>query len=121
VRIESPTIKPPGTKVELLVVHPNTDGEWILLGEVRAASQHGRGRGPMIEIRLAPIDRDQREGFRQFIQTGKGVELPVVPQAPETPETPAAAVATQPARQRSPTFAAFFAEAQLQKKVTEDE
>ncbi len=70
-RIETALLKPVGTPVELLVVHPDSQEEWALFGEVSAASPQGRGRGPMIEIVLSPMDQAARDNFRQFVASGK--------------------------------------------------
>ncbi|MCC7380405.1 MAG: PilZ domain-containing protein [Deltaproteobacteria bacterium] len=75
-RIEAPVLKDVGTPVEVLVVHPATQEEWPLLGEVLHASEHGRGRGPMLEIAVADIGEEGRRAFRRYISSGRldGIE-----------------------------------------------
>lgn len=75
-RIEAPVLKEVGTPVEVLVVHPATQEEWPLLGEVLHASEHGRGRGPMLEIAVADIGEEGRRAFRRYISSGRldGIE-----------------------------------------------
>lgn len=70
-RIESPVVKPAGTPVELLIVHPDSDAEWSIFGSVVAASKHGRGRGPMLDIEMFALDRAGLENFKTFISTGR--------------------------------------------------
>jgi len=70
VKIESPVVRPVGSPVELLVVHPKTDEEWSLWGEVFAVRPRGRGNDPMLEIRMAKQTEAVIERFRRFIATG---------------------------------------------------
>lgn len=71
VRIETPILKPIGTPVEVVVIHPETQEEWALPGKVSTASEHGRGRGPMLEITLGDVDENKRLAFRRFITSGR--------------------------------------------------
>jgi hypothetical protein len=75
VRIETPVLKPVGTSVEVVVVHPASREEWVLRGHVLVSSETGRGRGPMLEVALADLSEDTRQAFRRFITSG----VPEVP------------------------------------------
>jgi len=70
-KIETPVLKAPGTPVEVVVVHPETQAEYSLMGQVVAASEHGRGRGPMIEVGLEEMSEAGRASFRSFITSGR--------------------------------------------------
>ena len=86
VKIESPVVRPVGTPVELLVVHPKTEAEWSLWGEVFAVHPRGRGNDPMLEIRMGRQDQQAVERFRRFIATGhapQGDDMP--PDADDMP------------------------------------
>jgi hypothetical protein len=72
VRIETPMLKKPGDPVELLVVHPNTSGEWSLRGRVARAIERRSGR-PVLEINLVGIDEATRGEFKGFVTTGQGM------------------------------------------------
>ncbi|MBI2375763.1 MAG: PilZ domain-containing protein [Deltaproteobacteria bacterium] len=71
VRIETPVLKPIGTPVEVLVVHPDTNVEWALPGKVKVASETGRGRGPMLEVEIDETSEDEKRRFREFVDTGR--------------------------------------------------
>lgn len=71
VRIETPVLKPVGTRVELVVVHPSTNAEWSMPGEVTLASETGRGRGPMLEIAVLGLTEEEHNRFRGFVQHGR--------------------------------------------------
>lgn len=71
VRIETPVLKPIGTKVELVVVHPSTNAEWSMPGEITLASETGRGRGPMLEIAVLGLTEEEHNRFRGFVQHGR--------------------------------------------------
>lgn len=73
VRIETPVPKPIGTPVELLVVHPNSQAEWILSGKVARATPLTRMGRPVLEIGLVGLGGDLKAAFRNFVATGRGM------------------------------------------------
>ena len=79
VKIESPVLKPVGSPVEVVVVHPVSREEWPLRGQVLTASEHGRGRGPMLEVQLADLGEQGRLAFRDYITSGRIEGFPVMP------------------------------------------
>ena len=72
VRIETAVVKPPGTVVELMVVHPQSQAEWILDGEILTVRPAIERSPAVIEIGLPGIDPALKEAFRSFIATGRG-------------------------------------------------
>lgn len=106
VRIETPVLKPVGTKVELVVVHPSTNAEWTMPGEVTLASETGRGRGPMLEIAVLGLTEEEHNRFRAFVQHGRSVTHDRVPSwsgsaRSSAPPPPVRASAPAPARRVS--------------------
>jgi hypothetical protein len=89
VKIETPVLHPPGTHVEIVVIHPVSRAEWARIGRVLSASQVGRGRGPMLEVGLDDLDDEARADFRHFISHGHR-------------DVPAAEPATQEIQARRP-------------------
>lgn len=73
VRIETPVPKPIGTPVELLVVHPNSQAEWILSGQVARATPLSRMGRPVLEIGLLGLGAELKSAFRNFVATGRGM------------------------------------------------
>lgn len=73
VRIETPIAHAIGEPVELLVVHPSSQAEWTLTGEVARTDEHGRGGRPVLEIGLIGLDAEARTAFRNFVATGQGM------------------------------------------------
>lgn len=73
VRIETPIAHAIGEPVELLVVHPSSQAEWTLTGEVARTAEHGRGGRPVLEIGLVGLDAEARTAFRNFVATGQGM------------------------------------------------
>jgi hypothetical protein len=73
VRIETPIIKPIGTRVELLVVHPSSQAEWVLEGSIATSNQNARGGRPVLEIELDNLGNDPKSEFRNFVATGRGM------------------------------------------------
>lgn len=73
VRIETPVPKPIGTPVELLVVHPNSQAEWILSGQVARATPLSRMGRPVLEIGLVGLGAELKSAFRNFVATGRGM------------------------------------------------
>ncbi len=71
IRIETAVAKPPGTVVEILVVHPRSSAEWVLDGEVLTVSPPFRGTHAVLEIALPGIDDALKEAFRAFVATGQ--------------------------------------------------
>ena len=72
VRIETAIAKPPGTVLELLVVHPQSHAEWVLDGEVLSVLPPRQGERVMLEIGLPGLDQALMEAFRTFVVTGRG-------------------------------------------------
>ncbi len=74
VRIETPVAQEDGTEVELLVVHPTSQAEWILEGYVaETKSKAERGKRPIIEINLVAVTSELKTIFRNFVATGRGM------------------------------------------------
>lgn len=73
VRIETPIVKPMGTTVELLVVHPGSQAEWILEGHIATTNENARGGRPVLEIELDHLDNELKADFRNFVATGRGM------------------------------------------------
>jgi hypothetical protein len=73
VRIETPILKPVGTPVELLVVHPSSQSEWILQGHIATTNENARGGRPVLEIELDDRTADLKSDFRSFVATGRGM------------------------------------------------
>ena len=65
--LPTPLLQPVGTEVSLLVVHPDSDQEFELVGAV-ARIQHGSPRG--LGIRLNHLSDEQRVAFRRFVESG---------------------------------------------------
>lgn len=68
-RLESPVDQPVGSAVEVIVVHPSTDAEWPLLGEVAGRSVARAGR-PLLDVRLTHVDTALRAAFRSYVASG---------------------------------------------------
>lgn len=73
VRIETPILKPIGSTVELLVVHPSSQAEWILEGHIATTNENARGGRPVLEIELDHLDGELKSDFRNFVATGRGM------------------------------------------------
>lgn len=83
--LATPVIKEAGAEVALIIIHPDTEEEYLLTGRVeRVCLDAPKG----MEISIPPLDVASKERFLRFIETGQspeGVEaLPAGP-APRAP------------------------------------
>ncbi len=65
--VSTPLVRPLGSEVALVVVHPSSDEEFELTGTV-ARIQEGPPKG--MGIRLTQFKAEEREAFARFIETG---------------------------------------------------
>lgn len=65
--VSTPLLRPIGSEVSLVVVHPASDEEFELYGTV-ARIQEGPPKG--MGIRLGGFEGEEREAFKRFIETG---------------------------------------------------
>ena len=74
-RIESPVVELPGTRVELVVVHPVSSAEWVLVADVLSAEGRSGTPTPVteLELRLCDLGPSLRARFRDFISNGRGL------------------------------------------------
>lgn len=63
----TPVLKPIGTRTQLIMVHPDTDEEFIIIGTViRVHLQSPKG----VEIHFHAVDDTLRSSFHRFIESG---------------------------------------------------
>ncbi len=113
-RVESPQVLTDFTTVELVVVHPKTDAEWIFSGTVLSQIFDDNQRINVIEIGLNDLSAKDRKKFQKFINTGNSnrpSNKKFTPAADEETPTP-----LQKPAQKRPAFAAFFDEFASSKK-----
>lgn len=89
--VSTPLVRPLGSEVSLVVVHPATDEEFELIGTV-ARIQEGPPKG--MGIRFSHFEGDEKESFKRFMDTGVAAlrwrtSAPTRPAVPEV-EPPAA-------------------------------
>ncbi len=94
VRIETPILKPVGTRVELLVVHPSSQAEWVLEGSIATTNQNARGGRPVLEIELDHLGTELKAEFRNFVATGRGMIEEDISMSMEVPSAIPSAVPT---------------------------
>ena len=103
------------TTVELIVVHPKTDAEWIFSGTVLSQIFDDNQRINVIEIGFNDLSAKDRKKFQKFINTGNSnrpSNKKFTPAADEETPTP-----LQKPAQKRPAFAAFFDEFASSKKL----
>lgn len=65
--VSTPLVRPLGSEVSLVVVHPASDEEYQLVGTV-VRIQEGPPKG--MGIRLSGFGGEEKEAFRRFVETG---------------------------------------------------
>lgn len=84
--IATPVLKETGAEVGLVIVHPDSEQEFMLVGRVeRVCDAKPKG----MEVCLQPMSLEARRQFRDFIRTGVGAEQSAAPEgwtrAPSVP------------------------------------
>ena len=70
--LECPRGQSVGMPVDIILVHPDSQSEWILSGEVVSASRKDNGFH-QIRIRLDELDGAGHKKFKTFVATGQGM------------------------------------------------
>ncbi|MBK8013413.1 MAG: PilZ domain-containing protein [Deltaproteobacteria bacterium] len=87
--IATPVLKETGAEVGLVIVHPDSEQEFMLVGRVeRVCDEKPKG----MEVCLQPLLPDERRQFRDFIKTGVSPERTTRPDggSPTTSTSPVA-------------------------------
>ena len=108
-KVESPQPVADLTPVELVLVHPKTEAEWIFTGTVLSDTGKNASGTIVLEVGLHDVTPQDKDAFKQFIRTGKPQNALSVAgtDVEEDDETPTP-LAKSP--KRRPTFASFFDE-----------
>lgn len=110
-KVESPQGLPELSPVELVLVHPETDAEWVFSGTILSVSPSSNAAVSVLELGLNDITTQRKSAFERFIRSGR-----LAPLRPKTlPERPpnqnsAIAASEAPAKPRRPIFSKFFDE-----------
>jgi len=114
-KVESPQRVDDLTSVELVLVHPKTEAEWIFTGTVLSDSGKNASGSVILEVGLNDVSAQDKDAFKEFIRTGRAQNISSSGQEIEQEEDETPTPLMKPPKRR-PTFASFFDEFASQEK-----